>query len=69
MEGTMTYVNALHGVVGFVEHTLTVLVGFVLMVIGLALGVTVIMLPVGLVIGLVGVAMFVSGLFVRFDQP
>jgi hypothetical protein len=69
MEGAMTYVNALRGVVGFVEHTLTVLVGFVLMVIGLALGVTMIMLPVGLVIGLVGVAMFVSGLFVRFDQP
>ena len=64
----MTYVNALRGVVGFFEHALTVFVGFVLMVIGLGLGVTMIMLPVGVVIGLLGFAIFVGGLFVRFDS-
>jgi hypothetical protein len=59
----MSHVITLRGVVGFFEHALTVLVGFVLMVIGLALGVTMIMLPVGIVIGLLGAAIFVAGLF------
>jgi hypothetical protein len=68
MEGAMAYVNVLRGVVGFLEHAVTVFVGFVLMVIGLGLGVTMIMLPVGVVIGLIGFAMFVGGLFVRLDR-
>jgi len=38
-----------------------------MMVVGLALGVTMIMLPVGLVVGLAGVAVFVSGIFGRFS--
>ncbi len=58
----MAYV---HTLVGFVEHALFVMAGFVLMVLGLAMGVTMVMLPVGLVVGLIGFAMFVSGLFVR----
>jgi hypothetical protein len=49
------------------EHVLTVVVGFVLMVLGLGLSVTMVLLPVGLIIGLTGFAMFVGGLFVRFD--
>jgi hypothetical protein len=60
--GAMTYV---HTLVGFVEHALFVMAGFILMVIGLAMGVTLVMLPVGLVVGLIGFAMFVGGLFVR----
>ena len=63
----MTYVNVLRGVVGFFEHALTVLVGFGLMVIGLAMGVTMVMLPVGVVVGLIGFAMVVGGLFARLD--
>ena len=43
-------------------HVVAVVVGFVLMVVGLGLGVTMIMLPVGLVVGLVGVGLFVWGL-------
>ena len=43
-------------------HAAAVAIGFVLMVIGLGLGVTMIMLPVGLVIGLLGVGIFVWGL-------
>ncbi|HEY7288580.1 MAG TPA: hypothetical protein VH583_02000 [Vicinamibacterales bacterium] len=61
----MAYV---HTLVGFVEHAVFVMAGFILMVIGLAMGVTMVMLPVGLVVGLIGFAMFVGGLFVRNVQ-
>jgi len=64
----MAYVNVLRGVVGFFEHALAVIVGFVLMVIGLGLGVTMIMLPAGVVIGLLGCALLVGGLFARIDR-
>ena len=47
-------------------HAAAVVVGFVLMVFGLALGVTMIMLPVGIVIGLLGLAIFLGGLFAHF---
>jgi hypothetical protein len=46
-------------------HMALTVIGFAMMVLGLALGVTMIMLPAGLVIGLLGVALFVGGLFVR----
>jgi hypothetical protein len=61
----MTRVLSFQTLLGFVEHAAFVVVGFVLMVIGLGLGVTMIMLPVGIVVGLLGLAMFVGGLFVR----
>ena len=48
-------------------HAAAVAVGFVMMVLGLGLGVTMIMLPVGLVIGLVGVGIFVWGLLGHLD--
>jgi hypothetical protein len=51
-----------------VEHAAAVVIGFVMMVIGLGLGVTMIMLPVGIVVGLLGVALFVAGLFARVDK-
>jgi len=54
--------------VGLFEHAFFVIAGFVLMVLGLGLGVTMIMLPVGLVIGLLGFAMFVVGVTVRMNQ-
>ena len=47
----------------FLGHVAAVIIGFAMMVLGLALGVTMIMLPVGVVVGLVGMAMFVGGLF------
>jgi hypothetical protein len=40
-----------------------VVVGFVLMATGVGLTVTIVMLPVGIVLGLLGVAIFVGGLF------
>ena len=53
--------------IGAFEHVLAIAVGFVLMVVGLGLGVTMIMLPVGLVIGLIGLALFIGGMCVRFE--
>ena len=64
----MTHTIAWRSIFGFFEHAAAVVVGLVLMILGLGLGVTMIMLPVGVVIGLVGVAIFVTGLFARFDQ-
>jgi hypothetical protein len=61
----MSHAFAFRGFLGFLEHAAFVIVGFLLMVVGLALGVTIMMLPVGLVIGLIGLAMFVGGLFAR----
>ena len=49
-------------------HVVAVLLGFVLMVVGLGLGVTMIMLPVGLVIGLAGLLAFVWGLVGHLER-
>ena len=49
-------------------HVAAVVIGFVLMVVGLGLGVTMIMLPVGLVVGLLGVGVFVWGLLGHLDK-
>jgi hypothetical protein len=64
----MSYAATLRGIVGFFEHAGFVIAGFALMVLGLGLGVTMIMLPVGIVIGLIGFAMFVGGLLVHIDK-
>lgn len=50
------------------EHAAVVIIGFLMMVVGLALGVTMIMLPVGLVVGLIGLGLFVSGLTARLSD-
>ena len=55
-------------IVGFFEHAAFAVFGLALMVVGLALGVTIVMLPAGLVIGLSGFAMLVASLFARIDQ-
>ena len=54
--------------IGVLEHAFFVIAGFILMVLGLGLSVTMIMLPAGLAIGLLGFAMFVGGMTVRMDQ-
>ena len=58
----------LGGVASVFEHAAAVVVGLVLIIIGLGLGVTMIMLPAGIVIGLIGVALFVGGLFARIGD-
>jgi hypothetical protein len=55
-------------VLSVLEHVMFVITGFVLMVVGLGMGVTMVMLPVGLVVGLLGLAMFIGGLFVRMKD-
>lgn len=49
-------------------HVFAIIGGFLLMVIGLALGVTMVLLPVGIPVGLVGLLLFVWGLFGRFKS-
>ena len=63
----MSHITARRRIIGIFEHTVAIVLGFILMVLGLGLGVTMIMLPVGLVVGLLGLALFINGLFVRFE--
>jgi hypothetical protein len=51
----------------FIEHAAAVVVGLIMMVVGLGLSVTMIMLPVGLTIGLLGFGLVVSGIFARLE--
>jgi hypothetical protein len=44
-------------------HTIAVAVGFALMLVGLGLGVTMVLLPIGLPLGLLGLVVFMWGLF------
>ena len=60
--------HVLAGIGRFLEHTVAVVVGLIMMIVGLGLGVTMIMLPVGIVIGLLGTAVLVGGLFGRIDE-
>jgi hypothetical protein len=68
MVRAITARRVLKGIGGFFEHAAAVVIGFVMMIVGLALGVTMIMLPVGVVVGLLGVAIFVGGLFAHIDK-
>jgi hypothetical protein len=54
--------------IGFVEHALVMLVGFVMMVVGLGMGVSMVLLPFGLVIGLLGFAIFIGGLVGKIEK-
>ena len=60
-------------IVGRVFNRLAaVSIGWVLMAVGLGMTVTIVMLPVGVVLGLLGVAIFVGGIFRpddRTDRP
>jgi hypothetical protein len=53
----------------FLGHAAAVVLGFVLIIVGLAMGVTMVLLPAGVVIGLVGVALVVGGVFARITPP
>ena len=66
-EIAMSHIITRQRTLSVVEHVLAIVVGFIFMVLGLGLSVTMIMLPIGLIVGLAGFAMFVSGICVRFD--
>jgi hypothetical protein len=68
MAHTLAVRRAFLGVGWFVEHVAAVVVGLMLMILGLGLGVTMIMLPVGIVVGLIGVMLVVGGVFARIDK-
>ena len=62
-------VRQIAGMVGRVFGRLAaVIIGFIMMVVGLGLTATLVMLPVGIVLGLLGVAIFVGGLFAPDDR-
>ena len=46
----------------------TLIIGFIMMVVGLAMTATIVMLPVGVVLGLLGVAFVAAGMFAA-PQP
>jgi hypothetical protein len=50
-------------------HAAAIVLGFALMVLGLAMGVTMVLLPVGLPVGLAGVLLFVWGIVGEFAEP
>lgn len=45
-----------------VEHVLAIVVGFIMTVAGLGMGVTMVLLPIGIPVGLVGLVMLIWGL-------
>ena len=46
----------------FLGHSIAVVAGLVLMIVGVAMGVTMVLLPLGIPVGLVGLLIFVWGL-------
>jgi len=47
----------------FVGHVLAIVGGLVLMIAGVAMGVTMVLLPIGIPLGLVGLLLFIWGVF------
>jgi hypothetical protein len=47
----------------FLGHTLAVVAGLVLMIVGVGMGVTMVLLPIGLPMGLAGLLLCIWGLF------
>jgi hypothetical protein len=68
MVHTITVHGALANVGRFLERAAAIVIGLIMMIVGLGLGVTMIMLPVGIPVGMLGVAMVVAGVFARFDE-
>jgi hypothetical protein len=52
----------------FLGHSAATVVGVILMIVGLAMGVTMVLLPVGIPVGLGGLFIFLWGLFGRPEK-
>ncbi len=50
------------------RHVLAMAVGFVFMLVGLGMGVTIALIPIGVPLGLIGAALFLWGLLDCFDK-
>jgi hypothetical protein len=48
-------------------HVVAVIAGLIFMIVGLAMGVTLVMLPVGIAVGFVGMFLFLWGIFGRAE--
>jgi len=57
-----------NGVGRFAGHVVALMVGLILMVVGLAMGVSIVLLPFGIPLGLVGLFVFVWGLFGKAQE-
>ena len=53
---------------GFIGHLAAIVAGVVLMLIGLGMGVTVFLIPVGVPLGFLGFGMFLWGFFEHREQ-
>ena len=53
----------------FLGHTIAVVAGLVLMVVGLGLGVTIVLLPIGLPLGLAGLLLVLWGAYFGAPRP
>jgi len=49
--------------VRIIEHGTAIVVGVVLLILGMGMGVTIVLLPVGIVVGIGGAILFLWGLF------
>jgi Na+/H+-dicarboxylate symporter len=69
----MTLPQSIRQIVSVVMHVLpriaAIFIGFILMVLGLGMSTTLVMLPVGVLLALLGFALIVGGLFVHIDRP
>jgi cbb3-type cytochrome oxidase maturation protein len=52
----------------FMGHAAALIVGVLLMIAGIAMGVTLVLLPIGIPVGLAGLAFFLWGLFGRAHE-
>jgi hypothetical protein len=50
-------------------HSLAVVLGFVLMIVGIGMGVTMVLLPVGIPVGLIGLGLWLWGLYSTAPRP
>jgi len=69
----MTFPQSIRQIATTALHVLprlaAVVIGFVLMVLGIGMANTLVMLPVGVLLGLLGFALIVGGLFAHVDPP
>jgi hypothetical protein len=64
-QGAKELVN---GIESFFGHVAAIIVGLILAVVGLAMGVTIVMLPIGIPISLFGLGLMIWGLVGRSGQ-
>ena len=67
MTHPISFHEMLSSVFWLLGHAAACVLGLIMMIVGLGLSMTIMMLPVGIPIGLLGVALFTAGLFCRIE--